>query len=613
LLKWVCFLGFFTSLSLFGQVTIREGFTHQRIVKDVAYCIDSQHVWKREGLKPFLKRDFRLLSKHYIKHQNTFPIVLRLEVKNVLNKDVSCILDFNNSEINGLQVAQFDASGKQVYASPLLGDVFPFSKRLIPYRVLAVPFLIRANCTQTLFIGLENKNRMITGYLDVDLEDYWHLKTRNTSFSNGWLVGLYLGFILIGIIIYFVLRQTLFLYYTLYVTGVTVLILTIWGYPFQSVFPNNLWLQDRFLLVVQLFGLLFLNLYALSLFQLEGPLPFLQKTKKGVLALFAFMILLVIIGIGKWLDAEEVLSNVLFSIEALNFACLVFSGPVMYWYKKRNSALVFFLSFIPVGLALLYSSLSFLIPSMPYVLLMDSLSVTLFLEVLVLSIYMIYQFKKSLLAKIVLERALFASAKENQLAFMRGQEDEKKKIALELHDGIATDLLVLKKGLQHAGNSTWDTIDKDLERVVFQIRTISHQLLPWSFHHKSMKEALQDLFAPLIFDYEVNMYIDELPDWLGAFQQNQLFRIIQELLKNTLKHAEAKHISFQLMNYDNLIEMHLEDDGKGFSIHSETKGIGWKSVLSRAESIGGELKIESHPNLGTVVLFSLKRTVDSKA
>jgi len=315
LLKWVCFLGLFTGFSLFGQVTIREGFTHQRIVKDVAYCIDSQHVWKREGLKPFLKRDFRLLSKHYIKHQNTFPIVLRLEVKNELNKDVSCILDFNNSEINGLQVAQFDASGKQVYASPLLGDVFPFSKRLIPYRVLAVPFLIRANCTQTLFIGLENKNRMITGYLDVDLEDYWHLKTRNTSFSNGWLVGLYLGFILIGIIIYFVLRQTLFLYYTLYVTGVTVLILTIWGYPFQSVFPNNLWLQDRFLLVVQLFGLLFLNLYALSLFQLEGPLPFLQKTKKGVLALFAFMILLVIIGIGKWLDAEEVLSNILWGLK----------------------------------------------------------------------------------------------------------------------------------------------------------------------------------------------------------------------------------------------------------------------------------------------------------
>ncbi len=611
--KWVCLLAVLKGFSLLGQVTIREGFTHQRIIKDVAYCIDSLHEWRREGFTPFMKKDFRLVSRHYIKHQNTFPIVLKLEVKNTLNNDVSCIVDFNNSEINGLQVAQVDTSGKQVFTSPLLGDVFPFAKRLIPYRVLAVPLFIRAHSSYTLFIGLENKNRMITGYFDFDVEAYWQHKTRNTSFSNGWLVGLYLGFILIGVIIYFILRQTIFLYYTLYVAGVTVLILTIWGYPFQMVFPNNLWLQDRFLLVVQLLGLLFLNLYALSLFQLEGPLPALQKAKKVVIGLFVLMIGLVISGVGKWLDAEELLSNVLFSVEALNFACLVVSGPAMYVSKKRKSALVFFMSFIPVGLALLYSTLSFLIPSLPYVLLMDSLSVTLFLEVLILSVYMIYQFKKSLLAKIELERALFKAAKENQLAFMRGQEDEKKKIALELHDGIATDLLVLKKGLKHAGSSNWDAVSEDLEKVVFQIRTISHQLLPWSFHHKNMKEALQDLFVPLTFDYKVNVHIDDIPDWLGSFQQNQLFRIIQEVLKNTLKHAEAEHISFQMMNYGNQIDVHFEDDGKGFSVQTETNGIGWKSVLSRAESIGGELKIESHPDLGTVVLFSLKRRNDSLA
>jgi signal transduction histidine kinase len=100
---------------------------------------------------------------------------------------------------------------------------------------------------------------------------------------------------------------------------------------------------------------------------------------------------------------------------------------------------------------------------------------------------------------------------------------------------------------------------------------------------------------------------DSVIDW-EAFPNKtkiHIYRMLQETLQNIYKHAEANEvkISFKLKN--NVILMSIKDDGKGFNVTKARKGIGLKNIASRAEEIGGEVKIDSEINVGTTFKISI--------
>jgi hypothetical protein len=254
----------------YTQIVVNENFKHVRITEGISCCVDSQQLWMGKGLEALItKPTFYNETNRYIKHQNKFPLILKFEIKNTSNKGLNCMLDINNVEINYLQLVHFDSLNKALYSSPMQGDIFPFDKRLIPYRTTVFPLKIPANSSTSILLGLYNKNRIITGFIDFDEANYWHLKTRISSNYNGWVSGIYIGYFLLGLILFLIIKQSVYLFYSLYVLSIILLINTIWGYSYQFLFPDNSWLQNKFLLLVQLFGLLSLNLYALTLFQID--------------------------------------------------------------------------------------------------------------------------------------------------------------------------------------------------------------------------------------------------------------------------------------------------------------------------------------------------------
>jgi hypothetical protein len=233
------------------------------------------------------------------------------------------MMDINNVEIDYLQLIHFDSLNKVLYMSPMQGDVFPFNKRLIPYRTTVFPLKISANSSTSILLGLYNKNRIITGFIDFDEVSFWHLKTRISSNYNGWISGIYVGYFLLGLILFLIIKQNVYLFYSLYVLSIVLLINTIWGYPFQFLFPENSWLQNKFLLLVQLFGLLSLNLYALTLFQIDGKNRILQKVKRYLILIFVLFMSIVFLDIGKTFDIEDFLSKLLYFVEVSNFFALI--------------------------------------------------------------------------------------------------------------------------------------------------------------------------------------------------------------------------------------------------------------------------------------------------
>lgn len=187
------------------------------------------------------------------------------------------------------------------------------------------------------------------------------------------------------------------------------------------------------------------------------------------------------------------------------------------------------------------------------------------------------------------------------------QENERIRLARDLHDGVGQKLMLLTK---KAKESNIDDPDNLADSTLEELRTISKGLYPVTIEKLGITAALRNMFdeidrnSPILFDYELDN-IDEFVDKETALQ---LFRIIQEVLNNIIKHAQTKEASIAILKRQNAIEASIIDSGIGFSINhaSETLlGMGMKTIQERTKIIKGTITINSKPNKGTQVYLTL--------
>lgn len=209
--------------------------------------------------------------------------------------------------------------------------------------------------------------------------------------------------------------------------------------------------------------------------------------------------------------------------------------------------------------------------------------------------------------------------KENELkeiqGYIDGQEKEKNRIALELHDGIAGELAGIKHYLNayNRKNSNDNTQLKkatnDIALIAKEVRSLSHTL--------SSDYILNSSFTNLIFDLktkletnnniEVNITIfpDNCTDNLNKRIKHNLYRVLQELINNSLKHAKASSIDISITDHTSFISFIVEDNGIGFDKNLQKNGIGFNNINSRIESIKGKVYIDSDTNRGTTISIEI--------
>ncbi len=193
---------------------------------------------------------------------------------------------------------------------------------------------------------------------------------------------------------------------------------------------------------------------------------------------------------------------------------------------------------------------------------------------------------------------------------LEGQEQERKRIATELHDGLGVLLSATKmqfSSLRLSLPENKELLDRAmqlLEQASGDVRKISHNMMPGLLTKMGLYDAVEDLFEN-IHDKESLQTKVEIPQDLKRPKENteiMLYRIIQEWVNNTLKHSGAKniHISMHLQNEQLWIE--YEDDGAGFDVEeilgSEKKSMGIKSIQSRVDFLNGTLQLNSAPGKG---------------
>ena len=206
-------------------------------------------------------------------------------------------------------------------------------------------------------------------------------------------------------------------------------------------------------------------------------------------------------------------------------------------------------------------------------------------------------------------------------AVLKGEEQERTRLAKDLHDGLGGMLSGIKFSLNNMKENLIMTPDNVnafersidmLDSSIKEMRRVAHNMMPEILVKYGLDTALKeyctemDHSGVLHVNYQsVGMHQTEIPQTTSI----AIYRIIQELLNNAIKHANAKNVLIQLHQADQekLVAVTVEDDGRGFDTDQlqQANGMGWLNIRNRVEFLKGKIDLQSAPGKGTSIMIEI--------
>lgn len=248
-----------------------------------------------------------------------------------------------------------------------------------------------------------------------------------------------------------------------------------------------------------------------------------------------------------------------------------------------------------------------------------SLSIAVFSIILIIR-YRISRKKELYLIqqKELADEELFNLTKEFQTSLIEAKEAEQKKLSKELHDGIVNQIYGIRMMLgslnansDEASKSQRLFYIKELHKLESEVRDLSHDLNADFSKYVGEFNFLLEQLVQNNNAIGTTHFISEIApeiDWnmYSSVVKINIYRILQELLQNVSKYAQAQNCHVTIAELNNYLVIEIKDDGIGFNINSVSKGIGLKNIKERAKSIDSEIEIKSNTNEGTTIKLKIK-------
>lgn len=199
-------------------------------------------------------------------------------------------------------------------------------------------------------------------------------------------------------------------------------------------------------------------------------------------------------------------------------------------------------------------------------------------------------------------------------AVIEAEEDERQRIARDLHDGIGqmmsaarmnlsafeSDIKFETKEQQHSFEKIIGLVDESCK----EIRSVSHNMMPNALLKNSLASAISDFINKVDKTaLQIHLYTEGMDERLDSNVETVLYRVIQECVNNVIKHADASTLDISVVKEKDGISVTIEDNGKGFDTSNIERfnGIGLKNIMARVEYLKGTVDFDSSPGRGTVV------------
>ncbi len=198
---------------------------------------------------------------------------------------------------------------------------------------------------------------------------------------------------------------------------------------------------------------------------------------------------------------------------------------------------------------------------------------------------------------------------------LKGEQQERARLAKDIHDSLSGMLSGIKYSLQHLkGNSNLeDESRQDLDRSmdmldssIHEMRRVAHNIMPEALVRYGLDAALKDYSVEINKTGMVEVIYQSMGMENRKIDQSvsiAIYRIIQELINNVIKHSGASRVLVQLLSENSKLVVNVEDNGKGFNIDQtgSNGGMGWKNIRSRIELLNGRADIQSAPEKGASI------------
>jgi signal transduction histidine kinase len=203
------------------------------------------------------------------------------------------------------------------------------------------------------------------------------------------------------------------------------------------------------------------------------------------------------------------------------------------------------------------------------------------------------------------------------------QENERRRISLELHDELGQSMAALKMQVgsiaRRLGNvpiEEMKTVCNDMRdnitQIIENVRRLARDLSPVVLDDLGLQAAIEYLVNNFtkIYNVDIKYRYTNINHLFNEDSQRIIYRILQEALTNISKHAQAKHVSLIIEEIDRAVQFTVRDDGNGFNVQKTLdqkgteKGMGLEAMSERVRILGGKINIVSRPGIDTTVTFT---------
>jgi PAS domain S-box-containing protein len=209
------------------------------------------------------------------------------------------------------------------------------------------------------------------------------------------------------------------------------------------------------------------------------------------------------------------------------------------------------------------------------------------------------------------------------------QDDERRRLSMELHDEFGQSLAALKLQLRAMENSLYNSAECPNDKIVEQlrelrqyvnlqienVRNLSRELWPLMVDDLGVDAAFENLISGFLgySDIELDIKMEPVGQFFSVEDQRHLYRLLQESLTNVIKHGHAKNIQVRASQVENTIVLAVHDNGCGFDVDAfskttgKTRGIGLQAMAERVKLLCGKMEINSRLGMGTSIIFTLDK------
>lgn len=599
LISWLAFIGSTIAITN-AQQTIVVGNSSQPIVLNSMVEVYEAS----EELTPFqveerIRKNSMVKCKQKCSHgfsEKYYWIHFSIHNNRITNENLFLIIE--NPHIDSALIYRKQSDNTYLTLGKS-GDQLPFFERTIYNRNMVFLLPFKANETIEFLMLIDKRNASVSFPLTLRDRDNFLRYDQRSNLINGISIGMLLFISFFSLFIGRILWQKIFLSYGLYVLFITAYIFVNRGYGFQFIYPDfpeitnyvRTLLYKTFNVFVISFSINYLNMKELK--------PSIPRLLYGTL-IAEVLISLVILLLSKYIPHNIVI------ILNINYLSFLIQGILLGYFLLstlrqqpfNNLSYAFSVGFVVIAVLLTILIEYGLIQQhqLPVPLVMYGAVIEIFL----LSIFLVFKIKEVYDHRFQLMREVNDHKGKMMQAYVRGIDEERKHLSQELHDNIGAQLVILKNKL------TDSSINSEIIDIIKDVRQLSHQLSPATLPLLGFEAAITKLVNDYRTTLPITLNFFSLPE-LSTTLTLQLYRVLQEALKNIAAHSEATEATIQFFGYPDQLIVTIEDNGQGMHLEKDNikNGIGLNNMKSRIESVNGTFEITSSPGKGVNILITI--------